>query len=106
VPSVAVAVCPPTVDGLRVAVGGVSVRVVIPSGQVTATAQASCSWLWLAVAVLLMSFVLDAVASELELLSAVFVFEFVCTNIALLVTNGINRVEKIVIKDILYETRY
>jgi hypothetical protein len=53
-----------------------------------------------------MSFVLDAVASELELLSAVFVFEFVCTNIALLVTNGINRVEKIIIKDILYETRY
>lgn len=103
-PSVAVAVCPPTVDGLHVAVGGVSVRVVLPSGQVTATAQASCSWL--AVAVLLMSFVLDAVASELELLSAVFVFEFVCTNIALLVTNGINRVEKIVIKDILYETRY
>jgi hypothetical protein len=40
VPSVGVAVCPPTVEGLHVAVGGVGgvggVTVVLPSGQVTA----------------------------------------------------------------------
>ena len=45
VPSVGVAVMPPTVEGLHVDVGGVGVIVVLPSGQVTATAQASCSWL-------------------------------------------------------------
>ena len=48
VPSVGVAVCPPTVEGLHVdtgGVGGVDVTVVLPSGQVTATAQVSCSWL-------------------------------------------------------------
>jgi hypothetical protein len=76
VPSLGVAVWPPTVEGLHGDVGG-GVTVVLPSGQVTATARASWSWLLLAVAVLLMLFVLDAVASELELLSAVFVFEFV-----------------------------
>ena len=46
VPSVGVAGWPLTVEGLHVAGGGgVTVTVVLPSGQVTATAQASCSWL-------------------------------------------------------------
>jgi hypothetical protein len=44
VPSLSVAVCPPTVEGLHVAVGGASVTVVVPSGQVIATAQADCDW--------------------------------------------------------------
>jgi FtsH-binding integral membrane protein len=78
VSSVGVAVCPKTVEGLHVALGGVGgVTVVLPSEQVSATAQADCSWLLLAVAELLMLFVLSAVASELEVLSAVFVFVFV-----------------------------
>jgi hypothetical protein len=42
VPSVGVAICPPTIEGLHVAVGGgggASVTVVLPSGHVSATAQ-------------------------------------------------------------------
>src|SRR5207248_1909687 len=48
VPSVGVAIWPAMVEGLHVdtgGVGGASVTVVLPSGQVTATAQADCSWL-------------------------------------------------------------
>ena len=52
----------------KVPVAG-GVTVVLPSGQVTATAQADCSWLLLAVAVLVILFVLSAVAVESESLS-------------------------------------
>jgi hypothetical protein len=74
--SVGVAVYPPTVEGLHVdtAVGGGSVIVVLPSGQVSATAQDASACLCLASAVLLMVLSLDASEAELELLLAVFLF--------------------------------
>jgi hypothetical protein len=66
-PKVRVAVWPPKVEGLHgVAVGGVDVTVVLPSGQVTVTAQAE----------LLILFVFSAVALELELLSAEVILIF------------------------------
>jgi hypothetical protein len=65
------------VEGLHVdtgGVGGASVTVVLPSGQVTATAQTDCSWPLLAVAVLLILFVFSAVAVELENVNLVPLF--------------------------------
>ena len=75
VPSVGIAICLLTVEGLHVAAvsGGGDIPIgvgILPLGQVTATVQAE----------LLMLFVLSAVALELELLSAVLVFELAQSN--------------------------
>jgi hypothetical protein len=67
VPSVGVAIWQAMVEGLHVdtgGVGGASVTVVLPSGQVTAIAQADCDWAWLAVAELVILFVLSAVSVQ------------------------------------------
>ena len=74
VPSVGVAVCPPTAERLHVAVGGASVTVVLPSGQASVTAQDDSACLCLASSVLSMVLLLNASEAELELLLAVFVF--------------------------------